>query len=321
MIIPDDLHIASFEDFMPNAFTFNNNIITNMNERPSHVNLSQQIAPNSESIATSSSSFNTFVDNYSESNPDNEDPNSQGNLNSKRKFFTKHEDHLLTIAAIKYHQESWNSIAQCVPGRTPKQCRDRWVNYLQPTLKFDPWSENEDQLLVSLVNMHGTHWTKMKNHFPNRSSNSLKNRWYWLIKNQIQIIPVDNKSATSFTSLSNVQVPINQKSNESYHNDFQFNNFMNLNYNNNQTNICINNPDMVNSLNVQQQNDNQKYCYYLMKGRMKRKNFHKYPLNSNNIKTESLEKSKKKKKNKNNPNSQKIEEEDIISILPEELDW
>lgn len=63
------------------------------------------------------------------------------------------------------------------------------MNYLQPSLKFDPWSAQEDQLLLSLVSNKGTHWTKMKKFFPNRSTNSLKNRFHWLYKNQIKCIP------------------------------------------------------------------------------------------------------------------------------------
>lgn len=105
----------------------------------------------------------------------------------KRNFFTEEEDHLLTMAVIKYKKERWSTIAKYVPGRTPKQCRDRWVNYLQPSLTFDPWTKKEDELLLSLVNTYGTHWSKMMSSFPNRSTNSVKNRWYWLLKNEVKL--------------------------------------------------------------------------------------------------------------------------------------
>ena len=110
---------------------------------------------------------------------------------SRRNFFTEKEDHLLTMATINHKKEKWSVIAKYVPGRTPKQCRDRWVNYLQPSLTFEPWTEEEDELLVSLVNIHGTHWSKMMTKFPNRSANSIKNRWYWLLKNEIRVFPND----------------------------------------------------------------------------------------------------------------------------------
>lgn len=101
---------------------------------------------------------------------------------SKRKYFSKEEDHLLQNAVIKYNYKDWNKIASFVPGKTSKQCRDRWTNYLHPSLKFEPWTSEEIFNLISLVKMYGTHWSKMKKSFPNRSSNSLKNQWHSLIK-------------------------------------------------------------------------------------------------------------------------------------------
>ena len=127
---------------------------------------------------------NSIKENYSPEECNKKEKNA-----SKRKFFTQYEDQLLTVAVEIHNQTSWNDIAQCVPGKTPKQCRDRWVNYLRPTLKFGPWTAQEDQLLLSIVNKNGTHWSNMKKFFPNRSTNALKNRWNWLIKNQMKLLP------------------------------------------------------------------------------------------------------------------------------------
>lgn len=110
----------------------------------------------------------------------------------KRKLFTQYEDHLLTQAAYLHNENSWNEIAKMVPGRTPRQCRDRWKNYLKPTLRFDPWKKEDDELLVSLVNTYGTHWTKMKESFPGRSTNALKNRWHWLLNNFVQPMEIND---------------------------------------------------------------------------------------------------------------------------------
>lgn len=268
MIIPDDLHLNQYEEFMPNTFSFNTSVITRLDDPSTATDYNNQ----SEKINNTSTISSSIQ----------KDENPSTSLNSKRKFFTKQEDHLLTIAAINYNQESWNSIAQCVPGRTPKQCRDRWVNYLKPSLKFDPWSENEDQMLVSLVNTYGTHWTKMKNQFPNRSSNSLKNRWYWLIKNQVHIIPVGKTVISPIGS--NLQV--NFKSDE------DGNTF------------------------------NKKCYYYLSNNRTKRKNLQKIPMEiPNNIQKEPEKKKKKKNLIQNNGQSSLKFDEDLISFLPEELNW
>lgn len=140
-----------------------------------------------------SSSFESPCSSPSTSDTSNErEIRSISKMLNKRKYFSQKEDRLLTNAVLKYKQETWNDIALHVPGRTPKQCRDRWVNYLQPSLKFNPWTFNEDDLLVSLVNEYGTHWTKMKFAFPNRSTNMIKNRWYSLLRDHVKEIPCEN---------------------------------------------------------------------------------------------------------------------------------
>lgn len=166
---------------------------------------------------SSSISHQTIDSNQPKTISDNDEyKETQSSHNSKRKLFTKEEDKLLTTAAISFQYESWNKIAKFVPGKTPKQCRDRWVNYLQPSLNFEPWSNSEDQLLVSLVNTHGTHWSKMKKNFPNRSTNSIKNRWYWLLKNNINAVPIDN---TMICDLNNTSSNIFMKNSMNLNNN------------------------------------------------------------------------------------------------------
>lgn len=121
-------------------------------------------------------------------------PSRKNVTNSKRKYFTSEEDSLLISAAAKYQHENWKTIAKFVPGKSPKQCRDRYINYLKPSLHFRPWNEEEDRLLVSLVNKYGTHWSNMAKQFPDRSTNSLKNRWNWLLKNNVRLINNRNQS-------------------------------------------------------------------------------------------------------------------------------
>ncbi|CBJ31407.1 Myb protein [Ectocarpus siliculosus] len=41
----------------------------------------------------------------------------------------------------------WKKIALSLPGRSARQCRDRWFNYLDPNLETTPWSTQEFRLL------------------------------------------------------------------------------------------------------------------------------------------------------------------------------
>ena len=40
-------------------------------------------------------------------------------------------------------------IAEDLPGRNRKQCRERWHNQLDPSIKKDGWTEEEDAVLAA----------------------------------------------------------------------------------------------------------------------------------------------------------------------------
>lgn len=315
-MIPDGLHISPLSLFFSAAPSFNNDTLLKIDEK----------SLNSSSVNQDSLLPNNFeetqLESHSMKNVKEEHPNEEKNPGPKRKLFTKKEDQLLTQAALAHHQESWNLIAKCVPGKTSKQCRDRWVNYLQPSLKFEPWSNQEDKLLVSLVNMHGTHWTKMKKHFPNRSTNSIKNRWYWLIKNQVSIIPADksmNSITKNFSDNQNLNQHIFTESNSLIEN----NNFIFHNQNGNFHNNINNNSNNSFSLSNQQPK-NQKY-YYLEKSKVKRRNRSKASKKQVKYIEENGNKDEKNDvipiSNNLQTNVAHLNEIEFISFNPDELDW
>lgn len=45
----------------------------------------------------------------------------------------------------------WVEIREHVPGRTDVQCRERWMNILNPELNSGPWSEEARSLALSHV--------------------------------------------------------------------------------------------------------------------------------------------------------------------------
>ena len=53
-------------------------------------------------------------------------------------------------------QVDFNSIAQQLNlGRTAKQCRDRWKNYLRGGIKKGGWSKDEEELIKDMYNTFG----------------------------------------------------------------------------------------------------------------------------------------------------------------------
>lgn len=103
----------------------------------------------------------------------------------KKHRWSSEEDHLL-IEYVKdylllYRDVSWRDISKRLdrPGRSGKACRERYLNYLDPNLSQEPFTIEEDTLLFKLYDETPGRWTLMvKQHFPHRSSSSLKNRYY-----------------------------------------------------------------------------------------------------------------------------------------------
>jgi hypothetical protein len=106
-----------------------------------------------------------------------------------RRPFTSEEDALLISilgtmqpvnpwAEIGLPANSWEFVAQRFTNRTARQCRERWVNYLAPHLRSEPWTQEEDQLLREKVAQFGRAWAEISRVFCGRSVNDVKNRWY-----------------------------------------------------------------------------------------------------------------------------------------------
>ena len=67
--------------------------------------------------------------------------------------WTPHEDKLLrglVQSVLGNHEKlKWSeNIASKIPGRSGKQCRERWVNHVNPTVTKTAWSRDEDEILI-----------------------------------------------------------------------------------------------------------------------------------------------------------------------------
>ncbi|KAG0002178.1 hypothetical protein BGZ80_004723 [Entomortierella chlamydospora] len=97
----------------------------------------------------------------------------------ERIVWTPEEDEFLRAAVQMYGDktEKWAKIAACVPGRTNKNCRKRWFHSLDPKLKKGPWTEEEDHLLRTGVQMFKGQWSKIAERIPGRTDDQCAKRW------------------------------------------------------------------------------------------------------------------------------------------------
>jgi hypothetical protein len=65
----------------------------------------------------------------------NSSPKTKIPFRNPRHFFTASEDALLLEIMQSQPFTSWEDVAEKITGRSQKQCRDRWLNYLAPWIK------------------------------------------------------------------------------------------------------------------------------------------------------------------------------------------
>ncbi len=66
--------------------------------------------------------------------------------------------------------------------RQGKQCRERWINFLSPDIKRDPWTAKEDLLLLEKQKLIGNQWAQIAKEIPGRTENQVKNRFNSMLK-------------------------------------------------------------------------------------------------------------------------------------------
>jgi hypothetical protein len=95
-----------------------------------------------------------------------------------RGAWTQPEDELLVKAVSQLGCKKWTDVAQLVPNRTSKQCRERWCNRLAPNVKHEPFELWEDVVIVEKQKELGNCWSAIARLLPGRAANAVKNRWY-----------------------------------------------------------------------------------------------------------------------------------------------
>ncbi|XP_038665435.1 myb-related protein A isoform X3 [Scyliorhinus canicula] len=89
------------------------------------------------------------------------------------------EDEKLKKLVEEHGTEDWNFIANHFLNRTDVQCQHRWQKVLNPELIKGPWTKEEDQKVIELVQKYGPkRWSLIAKYLKGRIGKQCRERWH-----------------------------------------------------------------------------------------------------------------------------------------------
>lgn len=103
--------------------------------------------------------------------------------------WAKEEDQAI-IDFVASNGKNWALISKMMPTRNGKQIRDRFLNYLDPNINRDKFTEEEDKKIIESYIKHGSKWSVIAKNFLGRTGDMIKNRFYSCLKRKIHVYEI-----------------------------------------------------------------------------------------------------------------------------------
>ncbi|CAG9324448.1 unnamed protein product [Blepharisma stoltei] len=116
---------------------------------------------------------------------------------SKSSGWSINEDIVLYRIVEARGLKAWSAIAKELNAvmhqknevRNGRQCRERWYNHVDPSLKKGEWTPEEDMYILEQQQLIGNKWSEIARGLTGRTENSVKNRWKSMVKKTEKICP------------------------------------------------------------------------------------------------------------------------------------
>ncbi|GJM96638.1 hypothetical protein PR202_ga13499 [Eleusine coracana subsp. coracana] len=91
--------------------------------------------------------------------------------------WTPREDAALARLADEHGARHWRRVAELMPGRSSRQCRDRWRHHLARDVYHRPFTAADDEELACLFLRHDGRWKDVSRAAHRRTSRVMRRRW------------------------------------------------------------------------------------------------------------------------------------------------
>ena len=121
----------------------------------------------------------------------------------KYKKWSKEEDQILRRAILYYGPKNWQQISYCLDGRNNSQCFHRWMKGINPKIRRDKWSFEEDLTLgVALSKIYQKKkWSKIANHLLGRTDIQCRERWCNILDPSLEEVEWSNEEDIKLLNL------------------------------------------------------------------------------------------------------------------------